>query len=209
VDAAILGIELTDILKAIEHADRREGRNGRLRRGVKMTTKSDAHIAALAAMFPAAFSAETWQEHRPWKVGIGNDLVARGVLGKRAVNAALKRYVDRLMYQKCLAAGGARVDLEGNIAGEVSSEHRSRAERLVARIEAHQLAEAAAVKAEAESIEAVRQAAAIPSMLDARVVVMPTQPEATPSTGSHRLGLADLKRAAQERRARQEASVFD
>jgi hypothetical protein len=46
------------------------------------------------------------------KVGIGNDLVARGVLGKREVNAALKRYVDRLMYQKCLAAGGARVDLE-------------------------------------------------------------------------------------------------
>jgi sRNA-binding protein len=72
-----------------------------------MTTKSDAHIAALAAMFPAAFSAEPWREHRPLKVGIGNDLLARGVLGERKVNAALKRYVDRLMYQKCLAAGGA------------------------------------------------------------------------------------------------------
>jgi ProP effector len=105
-----------------------------------MATKSENNIAALAAMFPAAFSAETWQEHRPLKVGIGNDLVARGVLGKREVNAALKRYVDRLMYQKCLAAGGARVDLEGNVAGEVSNEHRSRAERLVARIEARQLA---------------------------------------------------------------------
>jgi ProQ/FINO family len=44
------------------------------------------------------------------------------------------------MYQKCLAAGGARVDLEGNVAGKVSNEHRSRAERLVARIEARQLA---------------------------------------------------------------------
>jgi sRNA-binding protein len=45
-----------------------------------MATKSENNIAALAAMFPAAFSAETWQEHRPLKVGIGNDLVARGVL---------------------------------------------------------------------------------------------------------------------------------
>jgi hypothetical protein len=87
--------------------------NGRDQEGaVKMTTKSENNIAALAVMFPAAFSAEPWQEHRPLKVGIGNDLMARGVLGKRAVNAALKRYVDRLMYQKCLAAGGARVDLE-------------------------------------------------------------------------------------------------
>jgi hypothetical protein len=66
------------------------------------------------------------------------------------------------------------------------------------------LAEALAVKAEAESKEAVRRAAAIPSMLDGRVVVvMPPSPEARPSAGSHRLGLADLNRAAQERRARQ------
>src|SRR5258708_18649995 len=98
-----------------------------------MTTKSDTNILALAALFPAAFSAQPWRAHRPLKVGIGNDLVARGVLGAREVNAALNRYVDRLMYQKCLAAGGLRVDLDGNVAGEVSSEQRCRAERLVAR----------------------------------------------------------------------------
>ena len=143
-----------------------------------MTTKSDAHIAALAALFPAVFSAEPRQAHRPLKVGIGNDLVARGVFGAREVNAALKRYVDRLTYQECLAAGGARVDLDGNVAGEVSSEQRCRAERMVA---------------------------AIPSVLDGKVVVMPLPAEATPSAGTRRLGLADLKRAAQERRARQEA----
>ena len=74
-----------------------------------MSSKSDSNIASLAALFPAVFSAEPWRAHRPLKVGIGNDLVARGVLGAREVNAALKRYVDRLMYQKCLAAGGALV----------------------------------------------------------------------------------------------------
>jgi ProP effector len=170
-----------------------------------MTTKSDANIAALAALFPAAFSAEPWQTHRPLKVGIGNDLVARGVLGAPAVNAALKRYVDRLMYQKCLAAGGARVDLEGNVAGEVSREQRCRAERLVGRIKARLLADAAAANTEAESKEAVRQAVAPSSVLNDKVVVMSPLGERTPPTGSGRLGLAELKRAAQERRARQQA----
>jgi sRNA-binding protein len=74
-----------------------------------MTTKSDTNIAALAALFPAVFSAEPSQAHRPLKVGIGDDLEARGVLGAREINDALKRYVDRLMYQKCLAAGGVRI----------------------------------------------------------------------------------------------------
>jgi ProP effector len=167
-----------------------------------MTTKSEANIAALAALFPAAFSAEPWQAHRPLKVGIGNDLVARGVFGAPEVNAALKRYVDRLTYQKCLAAGGARVDLDGNVAGEVSTGHRCRAERMLARIKAR---DAAAAKAEAERKEAVRAAAAPPSN---RVVSMPRRAQTTPPTSSGRLGLADLKRAAQERRARQEASAF-
>jgi ProP effector len=170
-----------------------------------MTTKSENDIAALAAMFPAAFSAEPWQEHRPLKVGIGNDLVARGVLGKREVNAVLKRYVDRLMYQKCLAAGAQRVDLEGNVAGEVSNEHRSRAERLVTRIEGRQLAETAAAKAAAGSEKAVKHAALPSSAFSDKAVFMPLPAQTTLPSGSSRLGLADLKRAAQERRARQEA----
>ena len=170
-----------------------------------MITKSDTNIAALAALFPAAFSAEPWRAHRPLKVGIGNDLVARGVLGAREVNAALKRYVDRLMYQKCLAAGGARVDLDSNVAGEVSREQRCRAERLVARIKARQLAEAPSAKAEAESERTLTRAALPPSILNGKVVIMPPPAETTPRTGSGRLGLAELKRAALERRARQEA----
>jgi sRNA-binding protein len=170
-----------------------------------MSSKSDTNIASLAALFPAVFSAEPWRAHRPLKVGIGNDLVERGVLGAREVNAALKRYVDRLMYQKCLAAGGARVDLEGNVAGEVSREQRCRAERLVARIKARQLAEAAAAEAEAESERAVRRTALPPSVLNGKVVIMPRSAERTSPTGSGRLGLAELKRAALERRARQEA----
>ncbi len=170
-----------------------------------MTTKSDANIAALAALFPAVFSAKPWQAHRPLKVGIANELVVRGVLGAGEVNTALKQYVDRLMYQKCLAAGGARFDLEGNIAGEVSKEQRCRAVRLVARIKARQLAEAATAKAEAES--KAGKATTPTSTLNAKVTVLRPPAQTTPP-GTGRLGLADLKRAALERRARQEASAF-
>jgi uncharacterized membrane protein len=130
-------------------------------------------------------------------IAIRTDLVARGMFGAREINAALKRYVDRLTYQECLAAGGARIDLDGNVASEVSSEQRRRAEMMIARIKARQLAEAAAVKAEAESKEAVRQAAAIPSILDGRVVVMPPPLETMPSTGSRALG--SLTSSAQRR----------
>jgi sRNA-binding protein len=178
-----------------------DGRNQEA--AVKMSTKPDTNIAALAALFPLAFSPEPCHAHRPLKVGIGNDLVARGVLGEQEVKAALKRYVNRLMYQKCLAAGGARVDLEGNVAGEVSTDQRCRAEGLVARIKARQVAEAAPAKAVPENKEAVRQAAAPTS--NGKVVSIPPPAQTTPSTGSGRLGLAELKRAAQERRARQEA----
>jgi sRNA-binding protein len=172
-----------------------------------MTTKSDANIAVLAALFPAAFAVEPWQAHRPLKVGIGDELVARGVLGALEVNAALKEYVDRLMYQKCLAAGGARFDLEGNVAGEVSSGQRYRASRLVARIKARQLAEAAATKAQAESKAAVRRATTRTSVLNGKAAT-PLPIALTTTPGSGRLGLADLKRAALERRARQEASAL-
>jgi sRNA-binding protein len=172
-----------------------------------MTTKSDVNIAALAASFPAAFSAEPWQAHRPLKIGIGNELVARGVLGEREVNAALEQYVDRLMYQKCLAAGGARFDLEGNVAGEVSREQRCRAARLVARIKARQLAEAATAKAEAERKAAGRKGATLTCRPNGKATVLLPPAQTTPP-GSGRLGLADLKRAAQERRARQGASTF-
>src|SRR5258708_39875923 len=99
-----------------------------------MSSKSDTNIAALAALFPAVFSAEPWRAHRPLKVGIGNDLGGRGVLGAPEGNAAFKRYVDRLMYQKYLAGRGAPLDLQGKVAGEVSKGPPRRAERLGARL---------------------------------------------------------------------------
>ena len=45
---------------------------------------------------------------------------ARRAGGQRRIEG----YVNRLMYQKCLAAGGARIDLDGNVAGIDAPERR-------------------------------------------------------------------------------------
>jgi hypothetical protein len=60
---------------------------------------------------------------------------------------------------------------------------------------------------EAESKAAVRKAATPTSMLNGKVTILSLPAQTTPP-GSGRLGLADLKRAALERRARQEAGAF-
>jgi hypothetical protein len=65
------------------------------------------------------------------------------------------------------------------------------------------LGETAAAKAEADSERAVRNAAMPPSELHSEAIAMPPPVQTTPPSRSGRLGLADLKRAALERRARQ------
>jgi sRNA-binding protein len=49
-------------------------------------------------------------------------LIATGILSRREVRAALRYYTSRRMYLAAVAAGGARIDLNGNGAGEVSPE---------------------------------------------------------------------------------------
>jgi sRNA-binding protein len=110
----------------------------------------------------------------------------------REINAALKRYVDRLMYQKCLVGGGARIDLEGNVAGEVSNEHRSRAERLVARIEARQLVETGVAKAKSEGGRGVGHAALLRRTYcraSPKAIAMPQPAQTISPAGTGRPGL--------------------
>jgi sRNA-binding protein len=87
-------------------------------------------IATLAELFPQTFVAEAWKPHRPLKIGIHLDLA--GVLTEDELNLALRRYGNRLMYQRALAAGERRVDLEGNPVGAVMPDQVARAARLVA-----------------------------------------------------------------------------
>jgi ProP effector len=59
---------------------------------------------------------------RPLKVGIAADLVARcAELDRRKLGAVLSAYTQRIMYREAMVAGPARIDLDGNPAGEVSA----------------------------------------------------------------------------------------
>jgi sRNA-binding protein len=86
------------------------------------TTTADDVLATLAELFPACFVARHYEPHRPLKIGLRQDLV--GILTEAEVNAALGLYCRRLMYRRAIAAGGARIDLAGQPAGEVKAGRR-------------------------------------------------------------------------------------
>jgi ProP effector len=126
-----------------------------------------AALTCLAERFPQTFVREGHQPHRPLKVGIAADLVARCVeLERRKLTAALSAYTQRIVYRKAMVAGAARVDLDGNPAGEVSAadaEHAAAklAETLASR-EAEQAAAKAAKRAERIAKQPAEPAAAPP-----------------------------------------------
>ena len=107
-----------------------------------------AALTYLAERFPQTFVLEGYQPHRPLKVGIAADLVARCVeLDRRKLGAVLSAYTQRIMYRKAMVAGAARVDLDGNPAGEVSASDAAHAAAKLAEILASREAKQAAAKA--------------------------------------------------------------
>jgi ProP effector len=94
------------------------------------------------------------------KVGIAVDLMGRSPeLDNRKLNAALSAYAQRIMYLRGLVAGAARLDLDGDPAGEVTARDAEYAAAKLARILASR--EAAAVAAKGG--ERVKPAAIPPS----------------------------------------------
>jgi len=88
------------------------------------TTKQDidAALARLAEAFPQTFVLEKYRPHWPLKVGIASAIPARcPALEWRVLKVALTAYTGRIMYLRGLVAGAARVDLDGNPAGEVTA----------------------------------------------------------------------------------------
>jgi ProP effector len=134
-------------------------------------------IAILAERFPAAFAVNPGYR-KPLKLGIHTDIIAQ--LGEDIapcdLSTALRIYVGNVKYLQTLVAGADRVDINGIPAGTVSAEH--------ADIAKQQLAQRRDKQARRGQAQAKGK----------------TKTEAkAPNTG--RLSLADLRRAAQARRA--------
>jgi sRNA-binding protein len=190
-------------------------------------------IAALCDLFPALFVAELWQPHKPLKIGIHQELVDRGVLQPGEVRDVFRQYCSRLMYQRSVAAGGPRYDLDGKPCGEVSADQVEAAIAAIAHIEARRAAQAATARAAAKTVQPCR-GSSTPSTSSIRSPSSPTvnSKHAPTSIGSQsptavemptgvpaaargvatnaprRLSLSDLKAAAAARReAAQEAGA--
>jgi sRNA-binding protein len=121
--------------------------------------------------------------------GIHRELIERGILRPEECCLVLGLYVGRPMYQRALAAGGARINLAGNPTDEVTAEEIAQATASVTRHEARAIAKT-------ETARAIRQAA-YAERIRAKQALVPSPSE---STAPQRDGLADLKRAAAERR---------
>ena len=107
----------------------------------------DAALAHLAEAFPQTFVLEKYRPHWPLKVGIAAAIPARcPAVERRVLKMALTAYTGRVMYLRGLVAGAARVDLDGNPAGEVTARDAEYAAAKLARILASREAAAVAAK---------------------------------------------------------------
>ncbi|EMF3490616.1 ProQ/FinO family protein [Salmonella enterica] len=84
--------------------------------------KNFKHMRRVLALWPELFNLDN---PKPLRVGVLDDLMqdisARNLtIGAGVLKAAIASYTRRIRYQKALAAGGARYDLNGEPCGEVT-----------------------------------------------------------------------------------------
>ncbi|EOV0288022.1 ProQ/FINO family protein [Salmonella enterica] len=91
--------------------------------------KNFKHMRRVLALWPELFDLDN---PKPLRVGVLDDLMqdisARNLtIGAGVLKAAIASYTRRIRYQKALAAGGARYDLNGQPCGEVTPEQQQEA----------------------------------------------------------------------------------
>ena len=92
-------------------------------------------VNQLATLYPLCF----FREHelrRPLKIGIREDIVAQHPeLQPSVIVSALQNHTRCVPYWSTLKAGTARIDLDGNVAGQVSLEDEQAAKVKIAKVE--------------------------------------------------------------------------
>ena len=108
------------------------------KKSAKRAKHGHKQMLRLINLFPELLSEE---DPKPFKVGVLADMLEslkeRGsTFGTGQVKSALARYTTDYRYQKALAAGGNRYDLDGNPCGEVTPEQQAAAQEKVKEIKA-------------------------------------------------------------------------
>jgi ProP effector len=92
-------------------------------------------VDQLATLYPLCF----FREHelrRPLKIGIREDIIAQHAeLQPSVIVSALQNYARCVPYWSKLKAGAARIDLDGNVAGQVTLEDEQAANVKIAKAE--------------------------------------------------------------------------
>ena len=121
-------------------------------------TKDQIHatLSRLAGEFPLTFVLEKHLRHRPLKVGIAADIRERcEELDPRVLAVALRAYTHRIVYLQSLVVGAARIDLDGNPAGDVNASQAGYAAVVLAEILARRGAQRSAAAAPAKPAPAL------------------------------------------------------
>jgi len=146
-------------------------------------------INLLAELYPRCFCRTN---RRPLKVGIYDEVISRHPeMSKPQIKRLLKEYTQSPEYWSTLTAGTPRIDLAGNVAGEVTAADEEDARRKIAK---------GARRVAIEDRSAAGQPRAKP--VADRAGQQNAIPETLTPSGPPRVGLAGLKAAAQARRAR-------
>jgi len=146
-------------------------------------------INLLVELYPRCFCRTN---RRPLKVGIYEEVISqRPEMSKPQIKRLLKEYTQSPEYWSTLTAGTPRIDLAGNVAGEVTAADEEDARRKNAK---------GARRVAIEDRSAAGQPRAKP--VADRAGQQNAIPETLTPSGPPRVGLAGLKAAAQARRAR-------
>jgi ProP effector len=162
------------------------------RKKAKKEAEAVAALRILIEQFPDCFG---WNDHRPLKIGIHKDLVARGV-DRRAMRLGLSRYCGHIGYHHALVEGATRIDLDGQPAGIVTPQEAGFAAKNYAA-----MLEAAVSKRKARSEQAAQGHTAAAEACQRPTVIEPAAAP-RPVAPSGRLGLVELRAAGRQRRER-------
>jgi ProP effector len=168
-------------------------------------------LPILAERFPLSFSLQE-SHRRPLKIGIDRDLASAVTdISTRAIKDALRFYVGSSKYQRALVHGAERIDLAGAPAGIVSAEAAAQAKASI-ELASRRRKQASVATREEQDASNERQtipkaALAAPTAevalaADNRSAVGAPAP---PASARHKLTLAGLREAAQQRKTVRES----
>jgi ProP effector len=153
-------------------------------------------IDLLAELYPRCFCRTN---RRPLKIGVCEEVISQHPeMSRHRIKRLLKTYTQSPEYWSTLTGGAPRIDLAGNVAGEVTAADEEDAKRKIAK-EARRAAAEAIVDRKVAGQPAAKSVAERPGQQNP---IPEAKSEQSAPAGSPRLGLAGLKAAAQARRAR-------